>query len=64
MPRFDDVIIYGRKQFRVKLNYIHGNPVKAGLVANAIDYKYSSAKDWLTDQKGPIDIDKNYCTYI
>lgn len=26
-----------------KLNYIHQNPVKAGLVANDIDDKYSSA---------------------
>lgn len=26
-----------------KMNYIHENPVKAGIVANEIEYKYSSA---------------------
>lgn len=30
--------------FQQKLNYIHNNPVKAGLCANAEDYQYSSAK--------------------
>ena len=31
--------------FTSKLNYIHNNPVKEGLVDNAIDYVYSSARD-------------------
>jgi len=58
--RFDDVIINSEKQFKIKLNYIHNNPVKAGLVDRAIDWKYSSAKDWLTEDSGPIPIDKNF----
>ncbi len=45
--RFDDVAIYTEEQFRTKLNYIHNNPVKAGLVDRAEDYLFSSAKDWL-----------------
>lgn len=44
--RFDDVAIYTLEQFRIKLNYIHMNPVKAGLVGEAERYEYSSARDW------------------
>lgn len=29
-----------------RLNYIHNNPVEAGIVENAVDYLYSSAKDY------------------
>jgi len=29
-----------------KLNYIHNNPVKAGIVDNPCDYKYSSARNY------------------
>jgi len=59
-PRFDDVIIQSEKQFRVKLDYIHNNPVKAGLVSNAVDWKYSSASDWLANKPGLIRIDKRF----
>ena len=30
----------------VRLNYLHKNPVKAGIVSNEEDYIYSSAKDY------------------
>jgi len=29
-----------------KVNYIHLNPVRAGLVERAIDYRWSSARIW------------------
>ena len=60
MRRFDDLIIYSEKQLRIKLEYIHNNPVRAGLTENALDWKYSSAVDWLSDKKGMIDIVKDY----
>lgn len=37
-----------------KINYIHQNPVDAGLVFRAEDYKYSSAVDY-ADEKGLLD---------
>ena len=40
---------------RIKLNYIHQNPVRAGLVRNAEDYIYSSASNYILG-KGIIDI--------
>ena len=59
-PRFDDLIVTTEKSLKIKMDYIHNNPVKAGLVANAIDWNYSSAIDWLTDKEGLIKIDKEY----
>ena len=58
--RFDDIVIYSEQQFKIKLEYIHNNPVKSGLVDESIKWKYSSAIDWLTDKKGLIKIDKDY----
>lgn len=40
-----------------KLEYIHNNPVKAGIVEKVEDYLYSSAMDYYTDQKGLLDIE-------
>jgi putative transposase len=56
--RFDDFIIRDVEQLKVKMNYIHENPVRAKLVEKAIDWKYSSARAWLLDEKGIIEIDK------
>jgi putative transposase len=61
--RFDDLVVYSERQFRVKLEYIHSNPVRAGLVANATDWKYSSARDWILGEKGLIEIDRS-CTWL
>ncbi len=36
------------KVFNQKLEYIHNNPIKAGLCINAEDYSYSSAKFYAT----------------
>ena len=38
-PHFPDV-------FKQKFDYIHDNPVRAGIVENAEDYVYSSARDY------------------
>ncbi len=38
-----------------KLDYIHNNPVEAGLVGNPEDYRYSSERDYEVD-KGLLDI--------
>lgn len=40
----------------VRLNYLHKNPVKAGIVSNEEDYVYSSAKDY-ANAKGLLDIE-------
>ena len=44
------------------LNYMHNNPVKAGLVMNACDYIHSSAKFYETGEQGIYEV-TNYLDY-
>ena len=58
--RFDDLYITQERTFWTKFNYIHNNPIKAGLVEKPEDYPYSSAKNYYLGTKGgllKIDID-------
>ena len=48
--------ITSEKFLRTKLNYIHENPVRAGLVKNPEDYIYSSASNYITG-KGIMEVD-------
>ncbi len=59
-PRFDDLIAQSEQQLRIKIEYIHNNPVKAGLVERVEDWEYPSAVDWLTEGSGLIGIDKGF----
>jgi putative transposase len=38
--------IHGENTFMQKVNYIHQNPVRAGLVERAEDYRFSSVRLW------------------
>ncbi len=48
--------------FMQKVNYIHQNPVRAGLAERAIDYRWSSARIWqrceTDDEPLQVDIDR------
>jgi putative transposase len=59
-PRFDDIVISSEEQFKIKLDYIHNNPVKAGLVSDACLWQYSSASDWLRDDASILKVDKGF----
>jgi putative transposase len=41
--------------FEQKLNYIYENPVQSGFVESAIDYPYSSARDY-AGEKGLVNV--------
>jgi hypothetical protein len=43
-----------------KIDYIHANPVKAGLVASAKEYRWSSFGAFYSDAKEPITIDRDW----
>jgi putative transposase len=47
--RFDDLVIDSEETLTVKIEYIHNNPVRAGLALNPEDWKYSSARNYLRD---------------
>lgn len=40
-----------------KMNYMHNNPVEAGLVDKPEQYRYSSARDYVGCKKGLLDLD-------
>ncbi len=60
MHRFDDEVIRNEKMFCTKLKYIHKNPIEAGLVKKAEDYKYSSAKNYVEKKNRLLKIDMGY----
>lgn len=60
MPRFDDQVIRNSEMFWTKLHYIHNNPVKAGIVDKAEDYKYSSARNYTLGDHSILRVDTSY----
>ncbi len=48
--------IYSEKFLWTKLDYIHHNPVRAGIVCKPQDYVYSSASNYV-DGNGIIDVE-------
>jgi REP element-mobilizing transposase RayT len=54
--------VFSEEFFMQKVNYIHLNPVRAGLVARVEDYRWSSARQWLgqraEDEPLRIDLEK------
>jgi len=50
--------IYSPKKLERKMDYIHMNPAKRGLVDCPEDYFYSSASYYLKEQKGPLEVDR------
>jgi REP element-mobilizing transposase RayT len=54
--------VFSEAIFMQKVNYIHLNPVRAGLVERAVDYRWSSARIWnhcaMDDEPLSVDIDR------
>jgi len=44
-------------------DYIHNNPVRAGLCANPEDWEWSSAREWMNEGSGPVRIDRDSYPY-
>jgi REP element-mobilizing transposase RayT len=57
---FWEQTIYTEKFLRQKLNYIHLNPVRAGLVKSAAEYPYSSYRNYGLNDNQLIEIDDEW----
>ena len=57
--------IYSEAMFMQKLNYIHLNPVRTGLVKRAIDYRWSSARIWqrCPSEDEPLNVDSQHIAW-
>ena len=56
MPRYDRLAVYSEQVFRQKLDYIHNNPAKSGLVGVAEEWAWSSARCYALDEQGPLPV--------
>ena len=43
-----------------KINYIHNNPVRSGLVQSAAEYRWSSFRSFYFDEVEPIEVDRDW----
>jgi REP element-mobilizing transposase RayT len=57
---FWEQCIYTEKFLEQKLDYIHMNPVRGGLVENAADYPYSSYRNYCLNDHQLIVIDNHW----
>ncbi len=55
-PRYHDVNVWTDSVRIQKLGYIHRNPVKAGLVAEADQWRWSSFRSYAYQEVGPVTI--------
>ncbi|MFZ0454246.1 MAG: transposase [Ignavibacteriaceae bacterium] len=60
IPRFDDEVIRNEKMFWSKLNYIHNNPVKEGIVIKPEKYKYSSVRNYIYGDQSVLEVDTSF----
>ncbi|MFI5144044.1 MAG: REP-associated tyrosine transposase [Ignavibacteria bacterium] len=56
MDRYDDVMVSTERVFNIKMNYIHFNPVKSGLVDNMEDWRFSSYRNYIYNDHSIIKI--------
>jgi len=60
-PRFACLVITNENTLREKIDYIHYNPVRGGLVSNPADWVYGSARDsaGFSETLVPVDVEWN-----
>ena len=61
--RYDDNRIKSADELRSVLTYIHNNPVRAGIVAQPKDYRWSSFHNYAGSGRDVIEIDSDWRQY-
>lgn len=57
---FKALPLWSSWMIRQKINYIHANPVKAGLVRSAKDYRWSSFRSFYSQGESPLAVDYDW----
>jgi len=60
VKRFHDEVITTDEMLRVKVDYIHNNPVVAGLAGKPEDYPFSSARNYLLGDHSILNIETDW----
>ncbi len=55
---YHPIVLDTQEKLIQRLNYLHENPIRAGIVWLPQDYKYSSAIDYYCDKPGILPIDR------
>ncbi len=58
--RYYDRNVRDAREFKVKLRYLHRNPVKRGLVKEPGDWKWSSFRHYALREKGVVEIESEW----
>jgi putative transposase len=58
--RYYDRNVRDEDEFKVKLRYLHRNPVKRGLVTNPADWKWSSFRHCALREVGVVEIESQW----
>ncbi|MBV8049996.1 MAG: transposase [Acidobacteriaceae bacterium] len=58
--RYYDRNLRDEHEFRLKLRYLHRNPVKRGLVNEPGDWKWSSFRHYALREMGPVEIESEW----
>lgn len=56
-PKYYPFNLYSTHKAEEKLEYMHNNPVRAGLVERAIDWRWSSARHYLLNEPSRVPIE-------
>jgi putative transposase len=60
--RYYDFNVFREQKLKEKLDYIHGNPVRRGLVTRPEDWKWSSARHYATGEECGVEIESHWTT--
>ena len=58
--RYYDFNVYSPGKRSEKIDYMHRNPVKRGLVADSIDWPWSSYRHYATGERGTVEIESEW----
>ncbi|HEX9201555.1 MAG TPA: transposase [Acidobacteriaceae bacterium] len=58
--RYYDFNVYSSGKRSEKIDYMHKNPVKRGLVADSIDWPWSSYRHYATGEQGTVEIESEW----
>ena len=56
-PKYYAFNLYSRQKAEEKLDYMHKNPVTAGLVERAVDWRWSSAQHYLLGEPSNVPLE-------
>ena len=58
--RFYDSVVWSQAKIEEKIRYMHGNPAKRGLVRTPEQWRWSSAREYILGEAGPVRLNERH----